>query len=203
MSEVENVEESNAIDPKHDEDPVLMSIFDASFVSLVKRLETDIRQSIVEVFSHPKSKVAVVPAEMEQKDGESNEDYIKRLKSFAEKQCKELQDLLGRNATLAEDMAKTGGAGVSRSNQANGDKERVQVETLRRDLQEAKQRVELLKSEKTKIETEASMYCNLNAEGREETQKEGEAELNDLLAEQGGETKRKVGGVGGRCGFSS
>ncbi|PIA48106.1 hypothetical protein AQUCO_01400590v1 [Aquilegia coerulea] len=227
MSEIEDVEENNVSNLKHDEDPVLMSVFDAPFVNLVKRLESEIRESIVDVYSHPKSKVAVVPVEMEQKNGESNEDYIKRLKSFVEKQCKEVQDLLGRNATLAEDVARTGGVGVSGSDQANGGRDRVQVETLRRELQETKQRVEVLKSEKAKLEDEASMYRNLagkmesdlkslsdaynsleqvnfqletevkalregkggpfvdvkaiKEEGREEAQKESEAELNDLL----------------------
>ncbi|KAF5201681.1 Golgin candidate [Thalictrum thalictroides] len=88
MSEIEDVEENNLINLKHDEDPVLISVFDAPFVNLVKRLEFEIRKSIVDVYSHPKSKVAVVPVEMEQMNGESNEDYIKRLKSFVEKQCK-------------------------------------------------------------------------------------------------------------------
>lgn len=74
-----------------------------------------------------------------------------------------LQDLLGRNATLAEDLAKTGGGSSSQSEQRVGGpaSDRVHVETLRRDLREASQRLEILKAEKAKIESEASMYQNL------------------------------------------
>ena len=73
-----------------------------------------------------------------------------------------LKDLLGRNASLAEDLARTGGGNISQPEQrASGASERVQVETLRRDLQEASQRLEMLKAEKAKIESEASMYQNL------------------------------------------
>ncbi|XXG54610.1 hypothetical protein AAC387_Pa03g2447 [Persea americana] len=227
MKEIEDNVENDGINQK-EENPVLTLVFDSQFVNFVRKLEVDIRESIVEVFSHPKSKVTVVPAELEQKDEESDRDYIKRLKSFLEKQCYEMQDLLGRNATLAEDLAKVGGAGDSISEQKpNSGRERVQSETLRRDLQEAMQRIETLKSEKAKVEAEASMYRNLaskiesdlkslsdaynsleqanyhldsevkalrkggaglhqdleavRAEAREETQKESEAELSDLL----------------------
>lgn len=57
-------------------------------------------------------------------------------------------------------MAATGGGSHSRSEQGTGS-DRVHVETLRRDLQEASRRLELLKAEKAKIESEASMYKNL------------------------------------------
>ncbi|KAA8520858.1 hypothetical protein F0562_011531 [Nyssa sinensis] len=162
MAEIEDVDKNESTDQKNEDHPILGSMFDAQFVNFVKSLEADIRESIVEIYSHPKSKVAVVPAELEQKGGESDGDYIKRLKSFVEKQCSEIQDLLSRNATLAEDLAKEGGGGSSQSeHRASGGSERVQVETLRRDLQEASQRLEMLKMEKTKIESEASMYQNL------------------------------------------
>ncbi|XP_077226199.1 golgin candidate 6-like [Tasmannia lanceolata] len=98
-------------------------------------------------------------AELEQKGGERDVDYIKRLKLFLEKQCSEILDLLGRNATLAEDLAKSGGCGASSSNQkVHGG---TQFVTLRRDLQDAMQHVEMLKSEKAKIEADALMYQNL------------------------------------------
>ncbi|XP_077226549.1 golgin Putative 6 [Tasmannia lanceolata] len=159
--EIEEGIENNEINQKH-EHPVLVSIFSVQFVKFVTKLELEIRECVVEVFSHPKSKVAVVPAELEQKDGERDADYIKRLKLFLEKQCSEIQDLLGRNATLAEDLAKSGRGGASFSDEkVNGGRERVQSETLRRDLQEAMQRAEMLKSEKSKLEADAFMYQNL------------------------------------------
>ncbi|XP_068303794.1 golgin candidate 6-like [Pyrus communis] len=154
-----DVDESDLSDQKTEYHPVLSSIFDAPFLNLVKSLEANIREKIVEVYSQPKSKVAVVPAELEQRSGESDGEYIKRLKAFVEKQCSEIQDLLGRNASLAEHVATIGG-GSSRSEQGAGS-DRVQVETLRRDFQEASKRLELLKAEKAKLESEASMYKNL------------------------------------------
>lgn len=57
-------------------------------------------------------------------------------------------------------MVATGGGSHSRSDQG-ASSDRVHVETLRRDLQEASKRLELLKVEKAKIESEASMYKNL------------------------------------------
>ncbi|XP_062151481.1 golgin candidate 6 [Alnus glutinosa] len=162
LAEIEDVEENDSFDQKDVDHPILSAIFDDQFVNLVKSLEADIRESIVEVYSHPKSKVAVVPAELEQRTGESDGEYIKRLKAFVEKQCSEIQDLLSRNALLAEDLAKTGGGGSSQPGQrVSGGLDRVQVETLRRDLQETSQRLEMLKAEKAQIESEASMYQNL------------------------------------------
>lgn len=61
---------------------------------------------------------------------------------------------------MAEDLARTDGSGQS---QPGSGSDRVQTETLRsrRDLQEAYQRIEMLKAEKSKIESEASTYLNL------------------------------------------
>ncbi|XP_030959641.1 golgin candidate 6-like isoform X1 [Quercus lobata] len=162
MADIEDVDENDSSDQKDEDHPILSAIFDVQFVNLVKKLEGDIRESIVEVYSHPKSKVSVVPAELEQRSGESDGEYIKRLKTFVEKQCSEIQDLLSRNSLLAEDLAKTGGGSNSQPEQrVNGGLDRVQVEKLRRDLQEASQRLEILKTDKAKIESEASMYRNL------------------------------------------
>ncbi|CAI0456971.1 unnamed protein product [Linum tenue] len=137
MAEIEDVDEQLSSDQKGEDHPILSSIL-------------------------PKTEVAVVPAEMEQKTGESDKEYIRRLKSFVEKQCSEIQDLLGRNATLAEDLVKIGGGESSYSDQrATTGSERVQTETLRRDLKEAHQRIEMLKNENMKLESEASMYQNL------------------------------------------
>lgn len=72
------------------------------------------------------------------------------------------KDLLSRNATLAEDLAKTGGNNSSPlERKVSGGSDRVQLETMRRDLQEASQRIEMLKAEKAKAESEASTYKNL------------------------------------------
>lgn len=162
MAEIDDVDEQDSPDHKNEDHPILSSLFDSHFVNFVKSLEGNIRETIVDVYSRPKSEVAVVPAELELKRGESDKDYIERLKSFVQKQCSEIQNLLGRNATLAENLAKTGGSVSSQPEQrTSGGLDRVQAETLRRDLQEASQRIEMLKAEKAKIESEASMYQNL------------------------------------------
>ncbi|CAI0454805.1 unnamed protein product [Linum tenue] len=162
MAEIEDVDEQLSSDHKGEDHPILSSMFDSGFINFVKRLESEIRENIVNIYSLPKTEVAVVPADMEQKTGESDKEYIRRLKSFVEKQCSEIQDLLGRNATLAEDLVKIGGGESSYSDQrATTGSERVQTETLRRDLKEAHQRIEMLKNENTKLESEASMYQNL------------------------------------------
>lgn len=61
---------------------------------------------------------------------------------------------------MAEDLAKTGSSFQSEQ-RVGGGLDRVQIETLRRDFQEASQRLEMLKAEKAKVESEAIMYRNL------------------------------------------
>ncbi|KAL6509115.1 Golgin candidate 6 [Orobanche gracilis] len=160
MSEINNIEEDDTIDQNSDEFSMLAMVFDSQFVDFVKSLDKKIREQIVEIYSHPKTQVSVVPAELEQKSEESDVEYIQRLKRFVEKQCLEIQDLLSRNATLAEDLARTGGASDSSQleRKVSAGSERVQVETLRRDLHETTQRLEILKAEKSRIEAEASMH---------------------------------------------
>lgn len=91
MAEIEDVEESELPDQKNEDHPFLSLIVDAQFVNFLKGLEDEIRERIVDVYSHPKSQVAVVPAELEQKSGEADREYIERLKLFIEKQCFEIQ----------------------------------------------------------------------------------------------------------------
>ncbi|PRQ54048.1 putative vesicle tethering protein Uso1/P115-like, head [Rosa chinensis] len=77
MVEPEDVDENNLSDQKDEDLPVLSSIFDAAFVNLVKSLEANIKK-IVEVYTHSKCKVAVMLAELEQKSGESDGEYVKK-----------------------------------------------------------------------------------------------------------------------------
>lgn len=160
MADIQDVDENDLSEKKNTDDPILTTILDSYFVNFVKRLEANIREQIVEVYSRPKTQVTVVPEEIEQKKGESDGEYIKRLKAFVEKQHSEIQDLVIRNGTLAEDLAKTGSSFQSEQ-RVSGGMDRVQIETLRRDLQEASKRLEMLKAEKAKIESEATMYQNL------------------------------------------
>ncbi|KAK7381438.1 hypothetical protein VNO78_34128 [Psophocarpus tetragonolobus] len=160
MANIEDVDENDLSESKNLDHPILSSILDSNFVNLVKSVEADIRKQIVEVYSHPKMKVAVVPAELEQRSGEIDGEYIKRLKAFIEKQCSEVQDLIHRNATLAEDLAKTGST-LQPEQRVSGGSDRVQIETLRRDLQEASQRLEMLKAERANVESEVIHHRNL------------------------------------------
>ncbi|CAN6472181.1 unnamed protein product [Victoria cruziana] len=144
--------------------PLLHMVFDPAFVNLVKQIEPNIRESVVDLFSRPKNNVAIVPAVLEQRNDENDKDYISRLRLFVEKQCNEIQDLLGRNAALAEDLAKTSGKGEISSDVSGSEskgpsgRDRVQVENLRRELMESRQRIENLVVERAKLESEASTY---------------------------------------------
>ena len=70
--------QNHGTNQKH-EHPIRLAIFDPLFVNSVKRLEVDIRERIVELFGQTKNKVAVVPAELEQKDREADGNFIKSL----------------------------------------------------------------------------------------------------------------------------
>ncbi|CAH8360970.1 unnamed protein product [Eruca vesicaria subsp. sativa] len=164
-AEIEDVDVANAMDKGNEDHPMLISLFDPSFTGLVKSLEGKIRERIVDVYSRPKSEVAVVPADLEQRSGENEKAYINRLKAFIEKQCSEIQNLLARNAALAEDLASSGKNEESQGSvqRSSTVMEKVQMESIRRELQEASQRLETVKAEKTKLESEASDYKNMAA----------------------------------------
>ncbi|KAH6824986.1 golgin putative 6 [Perilla frutescens var. hirtella] len=164
MSDIEEVYDDENTDQRNEDHPMLVMVLDPQFVFFLKELEVKIRDQMVEIYSRPKSQVAVVPADLEQQGGENDKEYIKRLKRFVEKQCLEIQDLLSRNATLAEDLARTGESGSSQlEHRVSSGSERILVETLRRDLHEIFQRLEALKAEKTRIEAESSAHQNFAA----------------------------------------
>ncbi|KAD5508353.1 hypothetical protein E3N88_16056 [Mikania micrantha] len=164
ITDVEEIEDDVANDHKKEDHPMLAEMCDSQFVNFIKNLEADIRDGVVNLYSHPKNNVLVVPAELEQRKDEADVDYIKRLKSFLEKQCSEIQDLLNRNAILAEDLANTGGGGSSQNEpRPSSGSERVQIEKLKRDLLEASQRVDMLKNENSKMDNEVSSYKTLCA----------------------------------------
>ncbi|KAH0923810.1 hypothetical protein HID58_023828 [Brassica napus] len=164
-AEIEDADVAKAMDKGNEDHPMLISLFDPSFTGLVKSLEGKIRERIVDVYSRPKSEVAVVPADLEQRSGENEKAYINRLKAFIEKQCSEIQNLLARNAALAEDLASSGRNEESQGSMQRSSSvmEKVQMESIRRELQEASQRLETVKAEKAKLESEASDYKNMAA----------------------------------------
>lgn len=89
-AEAEDVE-NDGTDQKHEQHPILLEIFDSMFIGYVHKLEAEIRESILAIYSNTKNKVAVLPAELEQSDKETDRDYIKRLKAFVASQCNEMQ----------------------------------------------------------------------------------------------------------------
>lgn len=89
MAEAEEIDNDDA-NHKH-EHPILVEIFDPIFIKLIEKLEADVRESILGVYSNTKNKVTVLPVELEQNDKETDGDYIKRLKAFVAKQCNEMK----------------------------------------------------------------------------------------------------------------
>lgn len=160
MSDFQEIEDEEA--DKDNQHPVLSEIFDSQFVNFLNKLEADIRENIMDIFSRTKTATAVLPVELEQKNGEVDGEYIKRLKSFVEKQCNEMQDLLARNAMLAEELVRTGGGSTADTSQKpSSGRERVQIEALRQELEGTKRQIEALKTEKSQIEAEANNQRNL------------------------------------------
>ncbi|KAL8106915.1 golgin candidate 6 [Apium graveolens] len=205
MSEIEDVDDSEESDERNEEHSVLSSIFDSQFVNFIKSLEADIKESTLQIYTQPKSSVAAMPAELEQKSAENDTDYAKRLKAVVRKQNSEIQDLLNRIATLSGNSSKTGDA----AEHEVGNSE----EMLRKNLQELSEQLEMVNMEKNRTESDLKSLSDaynsleqanyqleneikalkaggavpppdiesIKAEAREESQKESEAELNDLL----------------------
>ncbi|RWW11827.1 hypothetical protein GW17_00024534 [Ensete ventricosum] len=178
MADAEEVDTDDA-NQKH-QHPVIVALFDPVFIGFIERLEADIRESILGIFSTTKNKVAVLPVELEQMDKETDGDYVRRLRAFIEKQCDGMQKAKieaevsnYRNLTTKLECCDL----KSLSDAYNGlEQSNFRLET------EAKA---LRKGEDVPYpDTEA-----IKAEAREETEKENEAELNDLLVCLGQEAK--------------
>ncbi|KAF2599581.1 hypothetical protein F2Q68_00011711 [Brassica cretica] len=99
------------------------------------------------------------------------------------------QNLLARNAALAEDVASSG-----RSEQSQGSEQRastvmekVQIDSIKRELQETSQRLETINrksqdgSRTSELPSRERGEILVKEEVRKEAQKESEDELNDLL----------------------
>ncbi|KAH0466342.1 hypothetical protein IEQ34_006445 [Dendrobium chrysotoxum] len=160
MLDIEEVE-NDGLDQMQD-NPILVAVLDPLFINFAKKLESEIREKVVDIYSHTKNMAVAVPSDLEQRDGEIDRDYIKRLKSFVEKQCQDMQDLLARNATLAEELLMTSGSEAleAAAMKPSSGRDKVHSEALRRELQEATRQLEILKAQKVKIEEEASYYQN-------------------------------------------
>ncbi|KAG6388288.1 hypothetical protein SASPL_153490 [Salvia splendens] len=174
MSYIEEVYDDENADQRNEDHPILQMVIDPQFVDFLKGLEVKIREQIVEIYS--------------------------RLKS---QQCREIQDLLSRNATLAEDLSKTGGSGSSSQleHMINSGSDRILVETLRRDVHdETCQRacpMHTIGIEQANFQLEREIKAlksggavaapdieEIKAEAREVAQREGENELLVCLGQE-------------------
>ncbi|KAK1402761.1 Golgin candidate 6 [Heracleum sosnowskyi] len=204
MSEIEDVDDSEESDERTEEHSVLSSVFDSQFVNFIKSLEADIKESTLQVYTRP------CQQNWNKGSAENDTDYAKRLKAVVRKQHSEIQDLLNRIATVSGSSSKIGdAAGVSLSEQQVGNSE----ETLRKNLQEVSEHLEMSIMEKSQTESDLKSLSyaynsleqanyqleneikalkaggvvpppdieSIKAKTREESQKESEAELNDLL----------------------
>ncbi|KAL5147433.1 Golgin candidate 6 [Glycine soja] len=108
MADIKDVHGNDLSEKKNLDHPILSSILDSNFMNLVKSLEADIREQIVDVYSRPKMK-----------------------------------DLVLRNASMAEDLAKTSST-LQPEQRVSGGLDRVPIDTLHRDLQEASQRLNMI-----------------------------------------------------------
>ncbi|RVW63166.1 Golgin candidate 6 [Vitis vinifera] len=176
MAEIEDVEENDSSNQNEDH-PILISTFDAQFSakeqggSGASRIRTEEWGKVMEIISSG-------------------------LKSFVEKQCSEIQDLLGRNANLAEDWPRQVGAvfpNPSRElvvpqsefrwrHSEEIFKKHLNLSDAYNSLEQANYHLEKeVKALKSGGATPSPDIDAIKAEAREEAQKESEAELNDLL----------------------
>ena len=66
-------------------------VYDTYLVKLIQKLEPIVRDTIVQLFSQPKAKASLLPSVPDRKGGESESDYINRLKELMQKQTTEMQ----------------------------------------------------------------------------------------------------------------
>ncbi|OEL24875.1 Golgin candidate 6 [Dichanthelium oligosanthes] len=165
MSDFQEIEEDET--KKDDQHPVLSEIFDSQFVNFLSKLEADIRENIMDIFSRTKTATAVLPAELEQKNGEVELVPANSVESTFE-EVLFLENIL-------EDLVRTGGGTTAdMSQKPSSGRERVQIEALRQELEGAKRQIEGGSVPYPDVEA-------IKAQAKEEAEKDSEAELNDLL----------------------
>lgn len=72
-------------------EPLVTTFYDAEFVVFIKQLEPVVRERIVDIFAHPKSRVMVDTLGFEPQKGETDNDYIQRLRTSLQNQAQEMQ----------------------------------------------------------------------------------------------------------------
>jgi hypothetical protein len=72
-------------------EPLVTTFYDAEFVAFLQRLGPLIKERVVDLFSRPKTRVVVDFKGFEQKKGESDTEYIHRLKLLLQTQAQEVQ----------------------------------------------------------------------------------------------------------------
>ncbi|KAL2641338.1 hypothetical protein R1flu_008925 [Riccia fluitans] len=153
----------------HNGEPAVTTFYDSEFVAFIRALEPVVRERIVEVFAHPRSRASVELVGFEQKEGEKESDYIIRLRTLLQNQGQEMQDLVERNGALAEDLLRIGhgkdddtstpGEGASSSLQ----RKRSQTTVSKAEYDSLRQRAEAFMSEKEGLVSEITQYKQLVA----------------------------------------
>ena len=72
-------------------EPLVTTFYDAEFVAFLQRLGPLIKERVVDLFSRPKTRVVLDFKGFEQKKGESDTEYIHRLKLLLQTQAQEVQ----------------------------------------------------------------------------------------------------------------
>ncbi|XP_024370992.1 golgin candidate 6 isoform X2 [Physcomitrium patens] len=159
-----------------DKEPLVTTFYDAEFVTFLKQLEPLIKERVVDLFSRPKARVVVDFKGFEQKKGESDSEYMHRLKSLLQAQAQELQELLERNSAITSDLLlhskgdgssqfEDGCAIASVIRGRNGTSaNRAEVETLKQQLEVAQQWADAVRDEKNEIEKEYAQFRQMAAE---------------------------------------
>lgn len=152
---------------------VVTTFYDAEFVKLVQKLDPVVRDRIIQLFSNPKAKTSLLPLLCDRKEGERDADYIGRLQALMQKQAMEMQEIISRNATLAEELVSKGGnvdllsEKVSNLGSSRDPKElfasRVELEALKQKIQEYQHTLKDIERKQNEKESELLYYKQLAA----------------------------------------
>lgn len=181
---VENADDLSEVGIKS----MLKSLYDVEFVKQIQNLHAVVKEKTLQLFSRPKAK-AILPSAFERNRGEVDADYIGRLQTLLQNQAKEMQEILSRNAALADELVNRGGSKDSQGERSGlgGESQgvftsRLEVEALKEQVQIYRHKVENMEREQREKEREALFYKQL-AEKHEGDLKSLSAAYNSLEQE--------------------
>ncbi|KAG0630720.1 hypothetical protein M758_1G199600 [Ceratodon purpureus] len=155
-------------------EPLVTTFYDAEFVAFLQQLGPLIKERVVDLFSRPKTRVVVDFKGFEQKKGESDTEYMHRLKLLLQTQALEVQELLEKNSAITSDLLLNSKAEgfqlgdekslASTLRERHGAVNRAEVEALKQQLEVTKQWAEAVLEEKNDVEKEYLQYKEIVAE---------------------------------------